>query len=303
MIVLTRINFTQLYYFYLVAKLGSIKAACLKINISQPSVSVQIKSFEDDLGFSLFNRDNKKFTLTEKGQILFSKAEKIFNLADEFVSELSLLGKKAKDQFRIGVLRTLSTEFINDFSCALWEELSVDTTMSWEGKSELIRGLEQDKYDFILTDQPEENLQRYTSIHLATDQIIIAASTEMKIEPEFFPNSLGKQNYLSFTDDVRIQAEVDYYFSRRGIKPHLVGKMDDTNLMIKVVQGGLCFCALPRHAVSSHLAAHSLLEIGNLEGVNFHLWGVFSGVFNNQAFIKKVINDFFIRQSLPVSCG
>ena len=50
-----RFNFNHLFYFYVVAKEGSIKLAAEKLHISQPTISDQIKLLEEQMlnGFGL----------------------------------------------------------------------------------------------------------------------------------------------------------------------------------------------------------------------------------------------------------
>ncbi len=44
-----RINLNKLYYFYVVAKEGSVKAASTKLHLTQPTISAQVKQLEEDL--------------------------------------------------------------------------------------------------------------------------------------------------------------------------------------------------------------------------------------------------------------
>jgi LysR family transcriptional activator of nhaA len=53
-------NYHHLYYFYTIAKLGSISKACEKLRLCQPTLSAQLKQFENYLKFKLFERENKK---------------------------------------------------------------------------------------------------------------------------------------------------------------------------------------------------------------------------------------------------
>ena len=57
------LNYNQLYYFYVVATHGSIKKACDKLNLTQPSISGGIKTLEESLGVKLFDREYRKLTL------------------------------------------------------------------------------------------------------------------------------------------------------------------------------------------------------------------------------------------------
>ncbi len=72
----------MLRYFLTVANEQSISQAARVLHITQPTLSRQIKDFEDKLGTDLFVRQNKKMLLTEAGLFLKKRAEEILYLND-----------------------------------------------------------------------------------------------------------------------------------------------------------------------------------------------------------------------------
>ncbi len=61
----------QLRGFIATIKEGSISNAAVSMGLSQSTVSVQIKTLEEDLGEKLFNRVGRNVVLTEKGKMLY----------------------------------------------------------------------------------------------------------------------------------------------------------------------------------------------------------------------------------------
>ena len=78
-----RLNFNHLFYFYIIAKEGSIKSASEKLFVSQPTISDQLKLLESYLGCQLFLRQNRGLTLTQEGELALEYAEKIFGISTE----------------------------------------------------------------------------------------------------------------------------------------------------------------------------------------------------------------------------
>ncbi|MBF7082985.1 LysR family transcriptional regulator [Desulfallas sp. Bu1-1] len=64
-------NIKQLEAFLLVAQLKNFTKAAAQLDMSQPAVSFQIKSLEEELNITLFERNDKKVVLTEAGRLLF----------------------------------------------------------------------------------------------------------------------------------------------------------------------------------------------------------------------------------------
>lgn len=72
------INLLHLYYFYQVAKSGSVTAASLILQIQQPALSIMLKKFEENIGFPAFEKKGRNIQLTDKGRELFIYAEEVF---------------------------------------------------------------------------------------------------------------------------------------------------------------------------------------------------------------------------------
>ncbi|HEX8925843.1 MAG TPA: LysR family transcriptional regulator, partial [Terriglobales bacterium] len=76
-------NYNHLFYFWSVARNGSVSRASAELHISQPTVSEQIGKLEAALGVTLFERAGRGIRLSNSGQILYGYADQIFRLGQE----------------------------------------------------------------------------------------------------------------------------------------------------------------------------------------------------------------------------
>lgn len=68
-----------LFVFEATARLGSFRSAAVELNVTQPSISYQIKMLEKHLGTKLFERRGRSISLTDSGEILFKAVERGFS--------------------------------------------------------------------------------------------------------------------------------------------------------------------------------------------------------------------------------
>ena len=57
-----------------IARLGSMTKAASSLHISQPTLSVQMKSLEEVLGRKLFRKEGRNLVMTEEGELLERRA-------------------------------------------------------------------------------------------------------------------------------------------------------------------------------------------------------------------------------------
>ncbi len=102
-------NIRDLTYLVAVADLKHFGNAAKQCNVSQPTLSAQIKKLEETLRTPIFERSNKKVMVTETGTEIITAARRLLHEA-ETIREI---GKLAQDPrsgtFRLGAFPTLST--------------------------------------------------------------------------------------------------------------------------------------------------------------------------------------------------
>src|SRR5882724_5926144 len=72
-----RMELRHLRYFVAVAEEENVSKAALKLHISQPGISRQIRDLEDEIGFPLFERSAKSVRLTAAGKVFLTGAREV----------------------------------------------------------------------------------------------------------------------------------------------------------------------------------------------------------------------------------
>jgi len=102
------VDLEALKSFYHVARERSFSRAAKILHVSQPAMSVRVKTLEKELGERLFDRARQGVALTEAGAVLFGSAEKIFADVEEALARLAELRESGSGRVRIGCSDTVS---------------------------------------------------------------------------------------------------------------------------------------------------------------------------------------------------
>lgn len=93
----------QLEYFMVLSEELHFTRAAVRLHISQPTLSQQIKVLEQTVGVLLFNRIGKKITLSKAGTILYDQCTQIFSTLEQTKEQLQELENADQETLRIGV--------------------------------------------------------------------------------------------------------------------------------------------------------------------------------------------------------
>lgn len=105
-------NTTQLECFLAVANNLNFSRAAEQLRLTQPAVSHQIISLEDELGVRLFWRSSKSVRLTQAGYMFVQYASEIMRLSGVSKSRLKEIGREEEKRLGIGCRNTLELKSI-----------------------------------------------------------------------------------------------------------------------------------------------------------------------------------------------
>src|SRR3977135_4226259 len=81
------VELRHLRYFVAVAEMENVSRAALKLHVSQPALSRQIRDLEDEIGFCLLERTAKSVRLTDAGRAVLADLRALLQPPDEACTE------------------------------------------------------------------------------------------------------------------------------------------------------------------------------------------------------------------------
>ena len=159
----------QLKYFLAIADEESISRAAEVMYVTQPNISRQMKSLEEEIGKPLFERGSRKITLTEAGKLLKKRAEEILELYDKTESELKADPEKVSGTVRIGGGESRAFALIARAICAVQQQYPAVKFDIFSGDSQTVSTrLDEGLIDFGIFIEPTD-LSRYEFFRLPVE--------------------------------------------------------------------------------------------------------------------------------------
>jgi LysR family hydrogen peroxide-inducible transcriptional activator len=139
---------TQLEYIIAVDIHRSFAEAARHCHVTQPTLSIQIKKLEEELGTVVFDRSRKPVRPTELGRSIIDQARTTVQAADRIQEMVSAEKEEISGTLRIGIIPTLSPYLLPLFITELVRrypelEVTVEELMS----EQIIDGLKEDRLD------------------------------------------------------------------------------------------------------------------------------------------------------------
>ena len=170
-------DITQLEYFKIIAKTGSLTKAAEILHVSQPAMSAMLKKFEEELNVELFDRSPNRIHLNQTGEIALVHVNNILRSVDQMKADLISAAQRNL---------TLSVAFCDPgvrwfcvprFSLA-YPEIQVKDDL-YEG-NEAAKLLTERVYDLIIT--PEQVTgDHIQSISFLPDQVYLSVPTDSQL--------------------------------------------------------------------------------------------------------------------------
>lgn len=269
-----RLNFNHFFYFYIVAKEGSIKASAEKLHVSQPTISDQIKHLEEYFDSQLFERKNRALFLTKEGQLALQYAEKVFDLANEVTFRLRNKIELPKRSLDIGITNLMSHYFLYDLILPLFEQQDVSINVKENKRHLLLADLEEGKIDLLFTDTKDGTSNSMDSYRVGVNKTFAVAHKKFKKHKKGFPDSLNLIPFFNYTSESFFRYEIELFFSKNGLSPRVIGEADDVDLFEVVTGQGLAFTIVPEVAKNRLCVNKDVIVLGELEELQTSVWGI-----------------------------
>ncbi|MFL6674660.1 MAG: transcriptional activator NhaR [Massilia sp.] len=270
-------NFRHLYYFWVVAKEGSITRAAERLGLAIQTVSTQLALLEQSAGKSLFTQQGRRLVLTEAGRLALNYADQIFLLGEQM--------QEALDQ--ADSARTLLTVGISDSLPKLTAYRLLEATtqlptpvrlVCYEDQFEALLGeLALHKLDVVLTDRAVRSgttLRVFSHQLFESGTILVGAPALAAVYAEGFPGNLNGAPFLLPTRNNALRGRIDEWFELHNVRPDVVGEFEDNALLNTFGRRGLGLFFAPAALASDLAEQYGAVLVGQVPQVREQFYAI-----------------------------
>jgi len=263
------LNYHHLRYFRAIATEGNLTHAADLLRLSPSALSIQLGQLEESLGQKLFERRNKRLSLTEAGRIALDYANTIFRTGEEMIDALQHRASARRSILRVGAVATLSRNFQLEFLRPLLVRPDVEVVVRTGSLRELLGQLEAHTIDLVLSNLPvRRDAETGWHSHLLDEQeVSIVGRPRAKGKRFRFPGSLRETPIVLPSLDSNIRAAFDRLMDEAGIRPVIAAEVDDMAMLRLLARQDSGLAVLPPIVVKDELRAGLLVRAARLPGL------------------------------------
>ncbi len=272
------LNYHHLYYFWLVAREGSIARAAEQLHLAHPTISKQLHQLEASFDDKLFHRVGRNLELTEFGQIVFRYAEEIFSTGRELQDAVKGRPSSRPLRFVVGipdVLPKLVAHRLLKPALELPDEVHM---VCHEGRhDELLAELAVHRLDIVLSDSPVNPSSRVRAFNHLLGECGLTFFAKADLAAKYrrkFPSSLEQAPLLIPTERTAVRRELEQWFYDQNLRPKIVGEFEDTALMKVFGQDGMGVFPAPTAIEKDVCRQYSVRVVGHVEAVRERYYAI-----------------------------
>lgn len=109
---LAPVELRHLRYFVAVAETENVSRAALKLHVSQPALSRQVRDLEEEIGVPLFERSAKAVRLTDAGRVFHHEAQAVLLRVVEAVQSAKAICGGKRGEIQVGYAPSLTLDIL-----------------------------------------------------------------------------------------------------------------------------------------------------------------------------------------------
>lgn len=195
----------QLKYFITIAHTGSYSAAAKSLFVTQPTLSWNIQQLEEEFNAHLFFQTKQGLQLTESGETLFTRGQKILSEFEDLMDNMQQM-KQKKKILKVGITVLFVIQYMEQIVHFTTKNPDVELSFIQSGSIDIQKQLAQNKIDIGLVSfpnyEPSIEIERLNTSHSGYSvAVVLPFDHPLAQKSTIGIKDLKDQSICSFTQD------------------------------------------------------------------------------------------------------
>ncbi|WP_068783287.1 LysR family transcriptional regulator [Paenibacillus phocaensis] len=283
-------NISQLETLITISKTKSFRKAGELLNLTQPAVSAQIKSLEDEFRTVLVDR-NQPVTLTDRGQVFLEQAERILDIVEELKQKLSDMEHTPQGHIVLGTTTSIAIQILPRILSYFQDQFPlIKTTIQSMPSSLIYQNVEQGLVDIGIGYLIENNPQVLSSVlYYDTFEFVVSPRHPLAGNPTPTLESLRDVPLIMLSPDTVGRRFIDEVLRQHDLEPNIVMELSSSEEVKRMVEINLGAAIISRQSILRELKQGTLKVVPIPELEVTHPVGV---IYKSSRYINSAMQQF-----------
>jgi LysR family transcriptional activator of nhaA len=283
------LNCNHLYYFYIIAREGSITKASKILSLGLPTLSSQLKQLEASLGKELFYRKGNQLILTETGKVTMNFAQEMYSLA-KLMGEAISTPTLEKNKIKLGIQSGVSKILTKNTFKAIRSIDNINVSVMEGRLEELLKKMKSNKVDLIISNDLQEihNFSGFKTKSILKSPIVVCGHSKFAGLKKGFPHSLSQSPFVLPSSSSKLRKEIELYLKRHAVEVDIVGETRDISVQKLLAYDGVGLIFAPLSSMKDCFTS-DFIEIGRLPKIEYENHLIYSDEVDDKSLVKKIV--------------
>ncbi|MBK8337128.1 MAG: LysR family transcriptional regulator [Sterolibacteriaceae bacterium] len=284
------ITFRQLKIFESVSRHLSFSRAAEELHLTQPAVSMQVRSLEEAAGVPLTEQVGKRIHLTAAGDEMAGHARRMAQLLRELEETMVQLRGARGGRIVIGIVSTAKYFAPRMLAAFRRNHPQVELRIEVHNRERVVELLGDNRIDVAIMGRPPQAYETVSEA-FADHPLIFVAEPEHPLvgRERIEPKELAGEAFLIRESGSGTRTTMEDYLRQHGIKPRSAFEMSSNETIKQAVMAGMGIAFISAHTCGLELQAQRLMPLAVTGTPVLRQWFV---VRRAEKRVLPALNDF-----------
>ncbi|MBL8503508.1 MAG: LysR family transcriptional regulator [Rhodocyclaceae bacterium] len=288
----------QLKIFEAVARHLSFSRAADELHLTQPAVSMQVRSLEEAAGLPLTEQVGKRIFLTEAGAELARHARVIAQQLREAEESLMAMKGLRGGRLNIGVVSTAKYFVPRLLTAFRHLHPEVELRLGVHNRGEIVQQLADNEIDLAIMGRPPQELETVSEPFAENPLVFVAAPDHPLAKAKSIaPKQLAGESFLLREPGSGTRAAMERFLAENGVLPQRAVEMTSNETIKQAVMAGMGISFISERTIALELATGHIVRLSVAGTPLQRHWFVVHRAEKRLLPVAEAFRQFLLRES------